>query len=149
MANDESEVLADRLRFAAESLALEFEGLSRTDAERLIFDVARNFLSEAQVAQFVPTFATRRARQLLRHRPSVVEVTMPDEVFELVIPDNDPVEHHPPSMADVASVPAREPVGTSVSRPARPPAYYADEAKRLLERAKALRAATLVSHNQA
>jgi hypothetical protein len=142
MANDES-VLADRLRFAAESLTLEFEGLSRAHAERLIFDVASEFLSEAQVAQFVPTFATRRARQLLREGASVVEV---------VIPDDDTLESEIPSLAAVAQVPApaaREPVGPSVSGPARPPAYYADEAKRLLERARALRAATLLSNNQA
>jgi hypothetical protein len=140
MANDESEVLADRLRFAAESLTLEFEGLSRAEAERLIFDVAREFLSEAQVAQFVPTFATRRARQLLRDGPSVVEVVIPDG----------PLDAEIPSLANFAPTPtpARQPVGASVSPPARPPAYYADEAKRLLERAKALRAATFLASEQ-
>jgi hypothetical protein len=148
MTHDESKALADRLRFAAESLTLEFEGLSRTDAERLVFDVARAFLSEAQVAQFVPTFAIRRARQLLRDRPSETEVVISDVVVEVVIPDDDPFERGIPSLADVAPTPAREPVGTSVSAPARPPAYYASEAKRLLERAQALRAATLLPSDQ-
>src|SRR5688500_18457973 len=89
----EAAALAGRLRFAAESLTVEFEGLSPGEAERLIFGAAREFLSDAQVAQFVPTLATRRARQLLRSRPpgerfvdlvaaeaeAAAEVTIPDE----------------------------------------------------------------------
>lgn len=134
----EWEALADRLRFAAESLTHEFEGLLRADAERLIFDVARQFLSDAQVAQFVPTFATRRARQLLRDRPVGVEV----------IPDDDPFEGEQPGQAHAVPAPPNEPVGTTVAGPVPPPAYFAIEAKRLLERAKALRAATLVSIDQ-
>ena len=63
---DEREVLENRLRWAAESLTMEFQGISQADAERLVFEVAEQFLSDAKVAQFVPTFATRRARQLLR-----------------------------------------------------------------------------------
>lgn len=148
MANDDSEVLADRLRFAAESLTFEFEGLSRAHAERLIFDVAQKFLSEAQIAQFVPTFATRRARQLLRDRPSEVELVIPDEGVEVVIPGDDPLESEVPGLAEAVSARARESVGASVSAPARPPAYYAEEAKRLLERAKALRATTLLPSEQ-
>lgn len=139
MPNDDSEVLADRLRFAAESLTFEFDGLSRAAAERLIFDVAREFLSEAQIAQFVPTFATRRARQLLRESPSAVEV---------VIPGDDPFEGEVPGLADAVPARAREPVDAPVSAPPRPPAYYAEEAKRLLERAKALRATTLLPGEQ-
>ena len=135
MTHDDSEVLADRLRFAAESLTFEFEGLSRAGAERLIFDVAREFLSEAQIAQFVPTFATRRARQLLRDRPSAVEVVIPDEVVEVVIPDDGELESEGPTLV-------------TVSAPARPPAYYAEEARRLLEKAKALRAATMLPSEQ-
>jgi hypothetical protein len=123
----EAAALAGRLRFAAESLALEFEDLSPDEAERLIFGVAREFLSDAQVAQFVPTLATRRARQVLRSRP-------PGELFvDLVAAE--PVE--------VAAAPAVRDVPAAAAPPMpppMPPAYYAGEAKRLLERARALRA---------
>lgn len=131
----EAGALAGRLRFAAESLTVEFEGLSPGEAERLLFGVARQFLSDAQVAQFVPTLATRRARQLLRSRPpgetfvdlvaaegwAAAEVTNPDE----------PVE--------VGAAPAVREVPAAAAAPM-PSAYYAGEAKRLLERARALRA---------
>lgn len=126
----EKDVLADRLRCAAESLTLEFHGVSPSDAERLIFDVAREF-SNAKVAQFVPTFATRRARQMLRDREGVggvVAEPQPDlEVFvvddPIVIETSDVAEARPAASASV-----------------KPPAYYAIKAKRLLERAKVLRA---------
>jgi len=131
-APSEASALADRLRFAAESLTMEFEGLSSAEAERLIFDVAQEFLSGAQVAQFVPTLATRRARQLLRHRGG-----------EVVIPDT-PLEEGSSSLIGIPSAPAsREPEPAPPSAPPRPPAYYASEAKRLLEKARALRATPL------
>ena len=119
--------LAGRLRFAAQSLIIEYPELSPAQAERLIFDVAREYLSAAQVAQFVPTLATRRARHLLRNRE--VEIVLPDA----------PIEDESPAPA------ATEAVRAPTSAPPRPPAYYASEAKRLLEKARTLRANTLVS----
>lgn len=123
----EEEVLANRLRWAAESLTIEFHEVSQAEAERLIFDVTREFLSEAKVAQFIPTFATRRARQLLRDRqaagiPPAAAASEPAPDLEVILVDEDPIA------VDYSSGPPR------------PPAYYADEAKRLLERAKVLRA---------
>lgn len=132
----EAEALAGRLRFAAESLALEFEDLSPNEAERLIFGVAREFLSDAQVAQFVPTLATRRARQVLRSRP-------PGEVFvDLVAAEaSTGVEKTLPDEAvEVRGAPAVREVPAAAAPTPMPPAYYAGEAKRLLERARALRA---------
>lgn len=121
--------LAGRLRFAAQSLTVEYPELSPAEAERLIFDVAREFLSAAQVAQFVPTLATRRARHLLRHRE-----------VEIVIPDA-PIEDQSSSSIGIASAPeATEAVRAPTLAPPRPPAYYASEAKRLLEKARTLRA---------
>ena len=129
----EKEVLADRLRFAAESLTLEFQGVSPADAERLIFDVAREF-SNATVAQFVPTFATRRARQVLRDGQapgsSLAEAALDD--LEVIVED-DPITVETSPAVDVPPAP---------SGPIRSPAYYATEAKRLLERARNLRATT-------
>ena len=131
----EAAALAGRLRFAAESLALEFEDLSPDEAERLIFGVAREFLSDAQVAQFVPTLATRRARQVLRSRP-------PGEVFvDLVAAETSTgmeitIAAEPVEVAAASAVTERP----AAAAPPMPPAYYAGEAKRLLERARALRA---------
>ena len=131
----EAAALAGRLRFAAESLTVEFEGLSSGEAERLIFDVAREFLSDAQVAQFVPTLATRRARQLLRSRP-------PGETFvDLVAAEAEAAaEVTVPGEPEVGPGPAVREVPAAVAAAPMPPAYYAGEAKRLLERARALRA---------
>lgn len=131
----EAAALASRLRVAAESLALEFEGLSPVEAERLIFGVAREFLSAAQVAQFVPTLATRRARQVLRAR-------RPGEVFVDLIAAEASADVEITIAAepvDVAAAPAGREVPAAAAPPM-PPAYYAGEAKRLLERARALRA---------
>jgi hypothetical protein len=128
---EEAAALASRLQFAAQSLALEYPELSPAAAERLIFAVAREFLSSAQVAQFVPTLATRRARQLLRHRG--VEVVIPDAW----------IEDENSSVVDRAS--AREPAPAPALAPPRPPAFYAVEAKRLLAKAKELRATTLLA----
>jgi hypothetical protein len=154
---DESEVLADRLRWAAESLTIEFDEVSRADAERLIFDVAQEFLSEAKVAHFVPTFATRRARQLLRDRqaagtalvepviggPSngLIDLAAPD--LEVIL-DDDPVEAESSDLVDVPPATAASQLELGpASAPHRSPADYVTEAKRLLERAKVLRATTL------
>ena len=137
---DESEVLADRLRWAAESLTIEFDEVSRADAERLIFAVAREFLSEAKVPQFVPTFATRRARQLLRDRQATGAA-----LAEPVIgaPSNGITDS---AAADLEVILDDDPVeaesSESSSAPHRSPADYATDAKRLLERAKVLRATT-------
>lgn len=153
----EEELLADRLRWAAESLAVEFHGVSPADAERLIFDVAREFLSDAKVAQFVPTFATRRARQVLRDRQAagtspaapassapfggVIAQAAPD--LEVIL-DDDAIEVESSDRGGMPTAPtASEPVRGPASAPVPSPADYATEAKRLLERAKALRATAL------
>ena len=127
----EEDVLADRLRWVAESLTLEFQGVSPADAERLIFDVAREF-SNAKVAQFVPTFAARRARQMLRDGQAAGSppAEPADDVLEVILED-DPIT--------VEKSPVVE-APPAVSAQLQPPAYYAIEAKRLLERAKVLRA---------
>jgi hypothetical protein len=156
-ARDESDVLADRLRWAAESLTIEFDEVSRPDAERLIFAVAREFLSEAKVPQFVPTFATRRARQVLRDRQAagtaLVEPVIGDPSNGLidltasdieVIRDDDPISAE---SSDPVEVPRAE-VATERERgpalaPFRSPSEYATEARRLLEKAKVLRATAL------
>jgi hypothetical protein len=125
----EAAALAGRLRFAAESLAVEFENLSSVEAERLIFGVARQFLSDAQIVQFVPTLATRRARQLLRTGPPGESGLFVDLVaaeasgdVDGTVPDEPGGAHEPPTVTVPLS-----------------PTFYADEAKRLLERARALR----------
>ena len=146
---DEREVLEDRLRWAAESLTIEFHGVSQADAERLVFEITDQFLSDARVAQFVPTFATRRARQLLRSGlpkstalaealfapPADDANGMGSDDLEVIVED-DPIEVETshPSIA-----PAAPPTA-----PLRPPAHYAAEARRLLERAKVLRATAVV-----
>jgi hypothetical protein len=110
----EAAALAGRLRFAAESLALEFEDLSPNEAERLIFGVAREFLSDAQVAQFVPTLATRRARQVLRSRP-------PGELFvDLVAAEPVEVAAASAVTVTVTDVPAD---AAPPKPPPMPPAY--------------------------
>lgn len=134
---DEREVLEDRLRWAAESLTIEFGGISQADAERLIFDVAERFLSDAKVAQFVPTFATRRARQLLRSGQArgawLTPALAPPPADLEVIVEDDPIDGETSSVDTVDAV-------IAPTAPLRPPAYYATEARRLLERAKGLRA---------
>jgi hypothetical protein len=125
-ATDEEAVLADRLRWAAESLSIEFQ-LPAADAERLIHGLTREFFSDAKVAQFVPTLAIRRARQLLRDGqfagpPSVAP---PREEIDL----REPLE-------EVAA----KPVIRAAPAPLRPLSDYAVEAKHLLDRAKSLRA---------
>ena len=137
---DEREVLEDRLRWAAESLTIEFREISQADAERLIFEVAEEFLSDAKLAQFVPTFATRRARQLLRsgqaRGASVTAVLAPPSADLEVIVEDDPME------VETSHVDAEAVIAPTA--PVRPPAYYATEARRLLERAKGLRANAVV-----
>ena len=149
---DESEVLADRLRWAAESLTIEFQGISQADAERLVFDVAEEFLSDAKVAQFVPTFATRRARRLLRSRQAggtslaeAVFATPSDGAtgFEVaadleVIVEDDPIEVETSDLGEFG------PATAPTAAPLRSPAHYAAEASRLLERAKVLRATSVL-----
>src|SRR5688572_19358807 len=100
---DEREVLEDRLRWAAESLTIEFQGISQADAERLVFDVAEQFLSDAKVAQFVPTFATRRARQVLRSGQSgstALARMQPHADLEVIVED-DPSEVETSHLATV------------------------------------------------
>lgn len=148
---DEREVLEDRLRWAAESLTIEFRGISQSDAERLLFEVAEQFLSDAKVAQFVPTFATRRARQLLRSGQAggaslaAAVFAPPSESgnglkspadLEVIIED-DPIEVETSHLDTVDAV-------IAPTAPLRPPAYYATEARRLLERARILRATAVV-----
>ena len=142
-ASEEEAALAGRLRFAAQSLAMEYPELSPEAAERLIFDVAQEFLSAAQVAQFVPTLATRRARQLLRRRQ--FEVVIPDvpEAESLSVVGASPPADSAPT--DSAPTDREAPVPARASAPPRPPAYYASEAKRLLEKARTLRADTLLA----
>jgi hypothetical protein len=141
---DEREVLEDRLRWAAESLTIEFQGISQADAERLVFDVAEQFLSDAKVAQFVPTFATRRARQVLRSGQlgSMALARMQPHADLEVIVEDDPIEVETSHLATV---------GQAISPGAalRPPAYYATEARRLLEKAKVLRATAVVPGGRA
>ena len=153
---DERELLEDRLRWAAESLTIEFQGVSQADAERLVFEVADHFLSDAKVAQFVPTFATRRARQMLRSglpgNAALAEalfappaddangIDPPDDLEVIVEDDPVEVETSPSSTAAPAAAP---------TAPLQPPAYYATEARRLLERAKVLRATAVVPGGRA
>ena len=142
---DGREVLEDRLRWAAESLTIEFQGISQADAERLVFDVAEQFLSDAKVAQFVPTFATRRARQVLRSgQPGSTALArmQPHADLEVIVED-DPIE--------VVETSHLATVGQAISpgAPLRPPAYYATEARRLLEKAKVLRATAVVPGGRA
>ena len=138
---DEREVLEDRLRWAAESLTIEFGGISQADAERLLFDVAEQFLSDANVAQFVPTFATRRARQLLRsgqaRGASLTAVLAPPSADLEVIVADDPIGVETSHIDTVDAV-------IAPTAPVRPPAYYATEARRLLEIAKGLRAKAVI-----
>ena len=141
---DEREVLEDRLRWAAESLTIEFQGVSQADAERLVFDVTEQFLSDAKVPQFVPTFATRRARQVLRSGQSgstALARTQPDADLEVIVED-DPIEVETSHLATVGQA-------VSPGAPLRPPAYYATEARRLLEKAKVLRATAVVPGGRA
>lgn len=135
---DEREVLEDRLRWAAESLTVEFQGISQADAERLLFEVAEQFLSDAKVAQFVPTFATRRARHLLR---SGLPGSTALAELEVIVED-DPIE------VETSHLDAVRPATTSTAPP-RPPAYYVTEARRLLEKAKVLRATAVVPGGRA
>jgi hypothetical protein len=141
---DEREVLEDRLRWAAESLTIEFQGISQADAERLVFDVAEQFLSDAKVAQFVPTFATRRARQVLRSGQlgSMALARMQPHADLEVIVEDDPIEVETSHLATVGQA-------ISPGAPLRPPAYYATEARRLLEKAKVLRANAVVPGGRA
>lgn len=138
---DKREILEDRLRWAAESLTIEFREISQADAERLVFDVAEEFLSDAKVAQFVPTFATRRARQLLRsgqaRGASPTAVLAPPSADLEVIVEDDPIEVETSHVDTVDAV-------IAPTAPVRSPAYYATEARRLLERAKGLRANAVI-----
>ena len=141
---DEREVLEDRLRWAAESLTIEFQGISQADAERLVFGVAEQFLSDAKVAQFVPTFATRRARQLLRSGlPGSTALARMEPHADLeVMVEDDPIEVETSPLGATGQA-------ISPGAPLRPPAYYATEARRLLERAKVLRATAAVPGGRA
>jgi hypothetical protein len=162
---EQGRVLAERLRFAVESLNDEFEGLSKSDAERLIFQAAQEVLSAASVVQFVPTFAERRARQILHGGlpsatgPSLDLITTPEsdrhDGEESVGPSDTP--NAGLSMPAPASQFADEPAPTptppappatltpadSASAPRWPDDFYATEAKRLLEKARLLRATDL------
>lgn len=141
---EEREVLEDRLRWAAESLTIEFQGISQAEAERLVFGVAEQFLSDAKVAQFVPTFATRRARQVLRRGQSgstALAGIEPHADLEVIVED-DPIEVETSHLGTVGQT-------ITPGAPPRPPAYYATEARRLLERAKVLRATAVFPAGQA
>ena len=144
---DEREVLEDRLRWAAESLTVEFKGISQADAERLVFEVADQFLSDAKVAQFVPTFATRRARHLLRSGlPG--SAALAEALFA---PPSDGANGMD-APADLEVIVEDDPIEvetTTSTAPPRPPAYYATEARRLLEKAKVLRATAVVPGGRA
>jgi len=125
----------DRLRLMAQSFAGEFAGLSPAEAERLLFDAARNLLSRASVVQFVPILAVRQARRLAQTRGSG------DVVIDLTFaPDGE----------DFSAVPAHVSPPLQPRDPAQEPppdaaVFYAGEAKRLLERAQQLRAAASAS----
>ena len=153
---DEREILEDRLRWAAESLTIEFQGISQADAERLVFEVTEQFLSDAKVAQFVPTFATRRARQLLRSglpgNTALAEALFAPPADDAngmgvfddveVIVEDDPIEVETSHPRTIGPPPAP-------TAPLQPPAFYATEARRLLERAKVLRATAVVQDGRA
>jgi hypothetical protein len=149
---EQEAMLAERLLAAAESLTFEFPGLSSSEAERLIVDSARDFLSAAKVVQFVPTFAMRKARQLLRDgragaapAPEVIPTAPPPPDIEVMV-DDELIGVRAPDLATVASrsvSSATLDTKASVSAPPRPTTFYATEAKRLLEKAQALRASTL------
>lgn len=140
---DEEAVLADRLRLVAESLNAQFHGLSKADAERLVLAAAHDVLSSASVMQFVPTFAERRARSLLQTGYSI-------SVPEATVDAADPAGTAAPPLA-VTDVPGPTPSdgpgllppATHSLAPPWPDDFYASEAKRLLERARDLRAASL------
>ena len=125
---EEGTVLVDRLRVVAESLNAEFRALSRADAERLVFTAAKEVLSSASVVQFVPTFAERRARHLLHNGRGPATERAPKE------PSPAPSDRVvPPPPTQFAAVPPW------------PDAFYTNEAKRLLERARHLRAGTFAA----
>jgi hypothetical protein len=59
--------LRDRLRFAADALAADFDGqLTADHAEALVFRSAEGLLARASVMEFVPILAERRARLAVR-----------------------------------------------------------------------------------
>ena len=135
--DDEGATLVQRLRFVAETLDAEFGGLSRADAERLIFSAAQEVLSAASVVHFVPTFAERRARMILQAGDFVPPTDVPERAA--AAPPVAPPEPAPGPAAAPPTTPA--PASGVPGGPRWPDAFYADEARRLLEKARDLRAA--------
>lgn len=126
--SEEGALLVDRLRVVAESLNAEFRELSRAHAESLVFRAAQEVLSAASVLQFVPTFAERRARHLLHNGRAPA------------------TEHAAKESSPAPTDPAVPPRPTQFAAvPPWPHAFYTNEAKRLLERARNLRAGTLTA----
>lgn len=156
---DEEAVLAERLRLVAESLNAEFRGLSKAEAERLVLVAAHDVLSSASVMQFVPTFAQRRARSLLHNGYSPAGPEATTDTLDLSPPaaaaPHAPVTPAPQVAPPYAATDVRapgpsdgtglRPQTTHTLAPAWPDDFYASEAKRLLERARNLRASSLSS----
>jgi hypothetical protein len=136
---EQGPVLAERLRVVADSLKAEFQGLSRSDAERLVLIAAVEVLSSASVVHFVPTFVERRARQRLSNGLNNSHSAPAAEAPE------SPATAADASPQTAPAPPSAEPPTPAAAPPAQPwsGAFYASEAKRLLERARDLRAADL------
>lgn len=135
---DEGALLVHRLRLVAETLDVKFGGLSKAEAERLIFQMAREVLAGASVIQFVPTFAERRARQILQGGlPSSTRSSL-----DATTPEPEPARPSP------SPAPRSEPAHPT-SPPPWPDNYYDTEAKRLLEKARLLRAANSAARPEA
>ncbi|HYH52168.1 MAG TPA: hypothetical protein VEG38_21710 [Acidimicrobiia bacterium] len=97
--------LRDRLRFAADSLAADFNGALTADhAEALVFSSAEGLLATASVTEFVPILAERRARLAVRSGQPAVSA--------------DPVPLTAPTSADTPSVWSRPGAETTDSAPA-------------------------------
>ncbi len=135
---EQGRVLAERLRLAAELLHDEFQELSKPEAERLIFQAAQEVLSAASVVQFVPTFAERRARHILHGGlPSAADPSLDLTTSESQRHDGEEPVGAPDTPNAGPSIPPRW-----------PDAFYATEAKRLLEKARLLRASALAADSR-
>ena len=97
--------LRDRLRFAADSLAADFNGTVTADhAEALVFNSAEGLLATASVTEFVPILAERRARLAVRSgRPATASVAA-------ATPAPAATAAEPPSVWSRPPEPAAEPV---------------------------------------
>jgi hypothetical protein len=79
--------LRDRLRFAADALAADFDGQLTADyAEALVFRSAEGLLARASVTEFVPILAERRARLAVRSGGVGVAVSAAAPLAAMALP---------------------------------------------------------------